>query len=267
MDCLKKLKRWRWDRAVGEREGGHLKLFASGVYDLTLLSLCVLFVYSDLPIPFSEQAFMLLVGVIAVVASSIWVKLKGASKSSLELSDAISRWLCALASAYIYFQARWVLLPEAIVPKHNGIPWQIPWASIIIILRAIAFACAFPEAFHALSVGARETTGEGKVSATALQSVERYIRLSLLLSCVLICAFASCMFVIILEARYPDDMEARYPADMFIGYTVSVVSKACEITAFLLMSSYSPSALVRRDIAMWVLVLTIICRALVRAIL
>lgn len=258
MDCLKKLKRWRWDRAVGEREDGHLKLFASGVYDLTLLSLCALFVYSDLPIPFSEQAFMLLVGVIAVVASSIWVKLKGASKSSLELSDAISRWLCALASAYIYFQARWVLLPEAIVPKHNGIPWQVPWASIIIILRAIAFACAFPEAFRVLSVGARETTGEGKVSATALRSVERYIRLSLLLSCVLICAFASCMFVI-LEARYPDDMS--------IGYTVSVVSKACEITAFLLMSSYSPSALVRRDIAMWVLVLTIICRALVKAIL
>jgi len=241
---------------VGEREGGSLKLFAFAVYDLTLLSLCALFIFSDLHIPFPEQAFMLLISVTAAVASLVWVKQKSTSKPALELLDMISRWLCALASVYIYFQARWVLLPEAIVPKHDGIPWQIPWASLIIILRVIAFACAFPETFRPLSFGARETAGEGRASATALRSVERYIRLSLLLSCILICAFAAFMFII---------LEIRYPADMSIGYTVSVVSKACEITAFLLMSSYRPSALVRRDIAMWVLTLTIICKALMRA--
>ncbi len=213
------------------------------VYDLTLFSFCILYLLSGLKVPMSEQLAMLVVSVVAAVLSFRWIKFGD------RLLDASSRWLCALACALIYWQARWVLLPESVVPAREGVPWQIPWASLILCLRVILFAFAFPSAVRS-PLTAVQSSSEPS-SATGVQSVELQMRLALVITCALITSYAVFAFLL---------LNARYPADMRIGYTISVLTKTWEMTALLLMGSHHPTGVVRRDIAMWVLAITVLVR-------
>lgn len=218
------------------------------VYDLTLLLFCAIYLVSDLAMPVTEQLIMFILCAIAALASVRHLRRDG------DLLDASSRWLCAFAIAFIYWQARWLLLPEKFVPTHEGMPWQIPWVSLILILRFIAFAIAFKDVLRSPFRGVRQSTVSP--SATNLSSVELQIRVSLIAACTLISIYALFMFVL---------LNARYPADMRIGYTVSVVTKAWEITVLLIMSSHHPTGILRRDIAMWALMLAVVLRAFIRA--
>lgn len=229
---------------------GKRRSFLALVYDLTLFSFCILYLLSGLKVPLLEQLAMLIVSVAAAVLSLRWVKFGG------ELLDASSRWLCALASALIYWQARWVLLPESLVPAREGVPWQIPWASLILCLRVIVFAAAFPNAIRSPLAAVQPSNKPS--SAMSIQSVELQMRLALIVTCALITSYAIFAFLL---------LNARYPADMHIGYTISVLTKTWEMTALLFMSSHYPAGVVRRDIAMWMLTVTVMLRAIIQAAL
>lgn len=236
---------------VSEVESGGKRLNPLAlVYDLTLFSFCILYLLAGLRVPLSEQLAMLIVSVAAAALSSRWVKFNG------ELLDASSRWLCALACALVYWQARWVLLPESVVPTREGVPWQIPWASLILCLRVVVFAFAFPSIVRSpLSVAQPSVEPSG---AMAARSIELQMRLALVITCALITSYAVFSFLL---------LNARYPADMRIGYTVSVLTKTWEMTALLLMSSHHPTGIVRRDIAMWALGVTVLAKAIIQAAL
>ncbi|MCS7254454.1 MAG: hypothetical protein RMK18_11090 [Armatimonadota bacterium] len=219
------------------------------VYDLTLLSFCILYLLSDLAMPLSEQLIVLIVCAGGAILSLRWLKYNG------QLLDASSRWLCAFATAFVYWGARWVLLPEKFVPTYDGVPWQVPWASLLLCLRAVVFALIFTGTVLSPLLGIQSSGELGSVTSTS--SVEFQMRLAILIVCVLITAYAIFMFVL---------LNARYPADMRIGYTISVLAKAWEMTALLLMSSHHPVGVVRRDIAMFVLTLTVLARVVIQAV-
>lgn len=237
---------------------------ARWIYDLTLLAFCLLYMIRGGMIPLSEQLVTL-----AICATVAFIAWRWRANEVSATRDAVIRWGSAIAVVLIYWQARWVLMPEMLVPKREGIPCEVPWASIIVILRIVAFILMEPRGLIKLlggnarpqrassndeyancqSDGATDGDESSIESPTAPDAVEKHLRWAVIGAATLLTLYALIMYPM---------LKVRYPADMHIGWTVAVLSKAWEIATLLCTGSMRPTTCIRREFILSFLVLIVL---------